>query len=323
MTTATKTTARPTSKASPRHAMELVLGGGGIKGLAHVGFLTAVEELNVKFHKVTGVSIGALVATLYVNGYSPSRIEAIFEEELSNIDPRRLARSMMVPPQLEKLVYKSEPFSLRAFMANLVDKYKLKPRARLRLVAFNAVTMKPVLFEGTNYNLADALTASCALPYLFQPVRQGKKTVARAVFDYWTRGENDGSAVLFDGGLYHPYPGEFCRRPAIIAKLGYTHVPAPTHLPRVDRLLHQLEYKARHYLNRKHPDPTGHLIIEVGGSEIATMTFNITAEARHKMIINAYKTSLRQLKKAIAEGQVPVRSKGETTEQEGQRKDKK
>lgn len=294
-------------KERPQPAIEMVLGGGGIKGLAHTGFLTAVEDLNIKYGKITGVSIGSMVAALYVNGYSPKQIEDIFHNELGQLNPSRLARSMMLPPRVERLVYRSKPFSLHEFMANLVKKYKLKPRPRLRIVAFNAVTMKPVVFQGLKYNLVDALTASCALPYLFSPVIHGDKGAARAIFDYWAKGE-DGT-VLFDGGLYHPYPGEFCKGRAIIAKLGYTQVPPPAHLPPVDRLLHRLEYSSKKYLKHRHRDPEGHLVIEVGHKEIATMTFNISAAQRKLLVDHAYAISKASLTQAVQTGEVPVKKR--------------
>lgn len=304
----TQETASPSSVArNIRPAMEMVLGGGGIKGLAHVGFLNAVEELNVKYGKITGVSIGSLVAAFFTNGYSPDQIEKIFVSELTALNPQKLARSMLLPPRLEKMVFGSEPFSLHKFMGDLVAKYQLKTRQRLRIVAFNAVTRKPVVFQGLKYNLVDALTASCALPYLFSPVVHGKKGATRAIIDYWMRGEE--ALVLVDGGLHHPSPGEFAAGKAIIAKLGWTRVPAPKHLPRADRLLHQLEYSASGYLDRRHPDPKGHFLIEVGHPEIASMTFNITDKQRRILVDNAYVTGKAALAAGISCGEIPVKKR--------------
>ena len=43
----------------------LALGGGGAKGMAHVGAIKAFEELGVKFDIVAGTSIGSIVGGLY------------------------------------------------------------------------------------------------------------------------------------------------------------------------------------------------------------------------------------------------------------------
>ncbi|MCP5084314.1 MAG: patatin-like phospholipase family protein, partial [Alphaproteobacteria bacterium] len=39
----------------------LVLGGGGMRGMAHVGVLRAMRDLGVKFDAVVGTSIGSLI----------------------------------------------------------------------------------------------------------------------------------------------------------------------------------------------------------------------------------------------------------------------
>ena len=43
----------------------LCLAGGGIKGVAHIGVIKALEEENVKFDFISGTSSGSIVATLY------------------------------------------------------------------------------------------------------------------------------------------------------------------------------------------------------------------------------------------------------------------
>jgi len=43
----------------------LALGGGGARGLAHIGVLKVLDEENIKIHSITGCSMGALVGGLY------------------------------------------------------------------------------------------------------------------------------------------------------------------------------------------------------------------------------------------------------------------
>ena len=43
----------------------LALGGGGAKGIAHIGVLKALEEANVKIDYLAGTSVGAMVASMY------------------------------------------------------------------------------------------------------------------------------------------------------------------------------------------------------------------------------------------------------------------
>ena len=55
---------------------KLVLSGGGIKGVAHLGALKALQELGMLQHIDTfvGTSSGALVASLLSIGYTPDEL---------------------------------------------------------------------------------------------------------------------------------------------------------------------------------------------------------------------------------------------------------
>jgi len=55
----------------------LVLGGGGIRGFAHLGVLRALEEAGVQPDIVVGTSAGAVVGAAYASGLSPAQIESI------------------------------------------------------------------------------------------------------------------------------------------------------------------------------------------------------------------------------------------------------
>lgn len=52
----------------------LVLGGGGARGLAHIGALRAFENAGIYFDQMAGTSIGALVGAMYAAGYDPDKI---------------------------------------------------------------------------------------------------------------------------------------------------------------------------------------------------------------------------------------------------------
>lgn len=48
----------------------LVLSGGGIKGVSHIGTLKAITEHGVKIDHISGTSAGAIVGALYAAGHS-------------------------------------------------------------------------------------------------------------------------------------------------------------------------------------------------------------------------------------------------------------
>lgn len=55
----------------------IALGGGGLKGFAHIGVLQVLEDHRIPIGYLTGTSAGALVAALYASGLSAYQIEAL------------------------------------------------------------------------------------------------------------------------------------------------------------------------------------------------------------------------------------------------------
>lgn len=62
-------------RAATKPRVALVLSGGGVRGLAHVGVLRALEEQGVEVDLVVGCEWGALIGGLYAMGRTPSEIE--------------------------------------------------------------------------------------------------------------------------------------------------------------------------------------------------------------------------------------------------------
>lgn len=54
----------------------LVLGGGGLRGFAHIGVLRALEERGIRPDIVVGTSAGALVGAAYASGATVEQLEA-------------------------------------------------------------------------------------------------------------------------------------------------------------------------------------------------------------------------------------------------------
>ena len=57
--------------------ISVALGGGGIRGIAHIGVLRALEKHGFHIKAVTGTSAGGLVGAMYACGFSPDEIEEI------------------------------------------------------------------------------------------------------------------------------------------------------------------------------------------------------------------------------------------------------
>lgn len=57
-----------------RPKIGLVLGGGGIRGLAHIGILTVLERENIPIDYIVGTSMGAIVGVAYALGHESAAI---------------------------------------------------------------------------------------------------------------------------------------------------------------------------------------------------------------------------------------------------------
>lgn len=75
---------RPVSGEPPTVA--LVLGGGGLRGFAHVGALLALEEAGIRPHIVVGTSAGSVVGAAYASGLNAAQIrQAALEVKVSSL----------------------------------------------------------------------------------------------------------------------------------------------------------------------------------------------------------------------------------------------
>jgi len=67
--------AAPTAGAEDPPTIGLALGGGGARGLAHVGVLLRLDELRIPVHYIAGTSMGAVVGAEAALGFPPAEIE--------------------------------------------------------------------------------------------------------------------------------------------------------------------------------------------------------------------------------------------------------
>jgi NTE family protein len=84
----------PPAPAHPRIA--LVLSSGGVRGLAHIGVLRALEEQGIEIDLIVGTEWGALVGGLYAAGLTPREIEdaLLTPDWIAAIQDRRPRQSL-------------------------------------------------------------------------------------------------------------------------------------------------------------------------------------------------------------------------------------
>lgn len=170
----------------PARKIALVLGGGGIKGFAHIGVLKALNERGLRPSLVAGTSIGAMVAAGYVAGLEPddlgARAEALRRRDLFRINHF----GMLMDRMRSRSIYLEEP--LRLLTESVVPEGDFDDLPMPLLV--NTVDLE----RGTqivwglpglrDVSVRDAVYASCALPGFFPPGQvDGRVCVDGGVID--------------------------------------------------------------------------------------------------------------------------------------------
>ncbi len=83
--------------ASKKIKIGLVLGGGGARGLGHIGVLKALKIHSIPIHMVAGTSIGAVIGAMYAATLDPHWIENKFKEFIDSEAYKRIGLHRLVP----------------------------------------------------------------------------------------------------------------------------------------------------------------------------------------------------------------------------------
>lgn len=138
----------------------LALGGGGARGIAHIGAIKAFEELGITFDYVAGTSAGSIIGALYAYGKSAKEIEELVKS-LRKKDIMRGMIPFIKPTKTERL----EEQLNKAFGDLTVFSEMKIP---LSVVCTDLKTGKEVDFDYGN--VAKVVSGSCAVPGVFTPV---------------------------------------------------------------------------------------------------------------------------------------------------------
>jgi NTE family protein len=160
----------------------LALGGGGFRGIAHIGVLQALLELDLDIRAVAGTSAGGIVGALFAAGYSPEQMILA----LRQLDSRKIFRRQ-----------KGETPSflgLQGIYATLRELIGDRDFSDLKIpfacTAVDLNTCNEIVIE--NGKVLDAIMATIAVPGVF-PFKQ------------------IGDLKLVDGGVLDPVPVNVAR----------------------------------------------------------------------------------------------------------------
>lgn len=138
------------------------LGAGGSRGVAHVGFLKAMEEEGIVPDYISGCSMGSVVGACYALGMTPDQMMEeinklklidIFDLSLNPLSNGALLRAKKMHKKLQTY---------------LEDTTFEQLKIPFSCVATDIVESKLVTFGG-NTKVVDAVVASSSIPGIFRP----------------------------------------------------------------------------------------------------------------------------------------------------------
>jgi NTE family protein len=200
-----------------RLPIDLVLGGGGVRGIAHVGALATLHQAGYEVNRVAGASAGAIAGALIAAGASPADMKDILSEldwrafTLSDIVARladapliggvvdRLRQDRTIDP-MEWIDGLLAERGVRTWADLRIDDAPdwMPPAERYRLVVrcldvvHHRVVRLPWDYhryglDPDTQSVAEAVRASMSVPLVFAPVPIGDRDA--------------GGGLLMDGGL--------------------------------------------------------------------------------------------------------------------------
>ncbi|SFL87702.1 patatin-like phospholipase family protein [Pelosinus propionicus] len=165
-----------------RPKIGVVLGSGGLRGLAHIGVLKILEREKIPIDYIAGCSIGSLIGALYCSGHTPE----IILQLAKHLKPRHWMDFM-----ISKMGIVSGDKVLEIIHLLTKGKNFSDLRIPLAIVATDIKQGKEIIF--TEGNVAVAVRASTSVPGFFVPFILG-------------------DMLLVDGAVLNPTPIDIVRK---------------------------------------------------------------------------------------------------------------
>lgn len=143
----------------------LVLGGGGMRGFAHIGAIKALRENKIKFGLACGTSIGALMAAVYAMDMPYEEMV----ERTSGFKFKKLHNGFPFPS--------NNPAKIEKAVREIVGDIRIEDlKIPYFCIAVDVLVGEQVIFD--QGPLAEAITCSCNQPILFKPYVLGDKRLS-------------------------------------------------------------------------------------------------------------------------------------------------
>jgi len=189
----------------------LALGSGAAFGLAHIGVLNILEERNIPVDIVSGSSIGALIASLWGLGFSPSEMELIARKLKNKLNIMRLMDFTI--PISSILAGKR----LKVFLMNILGEKRFEDlKIPVKIMVYDLANRETLTIE--KGRLVDAVYASIAIPGIFKP-------------------KADRDRLIVDGGVSDPVPVDILLKQGVKKIIAVNVLPGPKDIHKRNMLL--------------------------------------------------------------------------------------
>jgi len=163
--------------------------GGGIKGIAHIGALVALEERGFNCVMASGTSVGAIIASLIASGYKPHELKNIVDE-LNLLDLRKKDKFINIFKEFG--VFSSTP--LEVFLNKLYKEkgvftyrdLKMGTNYKLKVVATDITKRRMIVFptdlkdyniDKDSFSVAKSVVMSATYPFFYKPIKLGSSLI--------------------------------------------------------------------------------------------------------------------------------------------------
>ncbi len=210
-----------------RRRCDLVLGGGGVRGWAHIGALTALEDAGFEVVRAAGASAGAVTGAFAIAGVPAATLRGLFEEldftrfaladVVGRLGSRRVVGRLVqrwsdeatTPLHWIHAILAEQGVKTFGDLRVASDNAPLQRRYRLVVRCLDVLQRRVVRlpWDYHRYDLdpdaqsvAEAIRASMSIPFVYDPVRIGNRDTGR-------------QGLLIDGGLTSGFPVSVLDRP--------------------------------------------------------------------------------------------------------------
>lgn len=172
-------------------SLGLALAGGGLKGIAHIGALKALNELGVKIDYLSGTSSGSIIAAFYAMGYNFDEMKIAanqYYKTLTKINKKPIFKAgfTYITSGIAKISGLVPGEKIEDLVMQLAEKKNIKNMSDIEIpfaiATVDTISTKECIFLSKNYQIENekidyiydssigkAVRASMSFPGVFTP----------------------------------------------------------------------------------------------------------------------------------------------------------